>query len=140
MNQAQAKRLASSMTAAAARTGLRAYVAKGRLVFAGGNYGEASILIAVSSVARAVAHWQGYRSNNGQPVSVRSGALVASGFEDGSMVLGRLDRLIQTRRCNVNGATPKVWAAFRLRADATKGRCSTATLRFSPQAAAVEVL
>jgi hypothetical protein len=44
---------------------LRADVEGGRLVFSGGTQGVHSIDVGVSSLARVLAHWEGYCENNG---------------------------------------------------------------------------
>lgn len=46
---------------------LRADVKDGRMVFSGGSQGVHSVDLRVSTLARVLAHWEGYCENNGMP-------------------------------------------------------------------------
>lgn len=115
MTHQQAKRLAKHLK----HNDRSAYVKAGRIVFTGGPHGEHSLDLRATSVARAVAHWQGYAGIEGATKFVA--------FEDerkGCLCIGRVGLPFSNRRVDRPQGL-RLWGVHRVRADGTQTRSAS---------------
>jgi hypothetical protein len=139
MTRQQAKRLARYLTKAGWRkdgTGCRAEVVGDRIVFSGpSGQHDVAYAEALGGIDRVLAHWRGFRENNGQAPKAQYGRYVAWLTSKG-LVVGQLRQPYKST--HAYAMEPGVyWHVSRVRADGSVCKSNTHRL---PNAGITEYL